>query len=183
MGIFTDGFTAALGIMPPIAGLGDAAAEVSAITGPAGAVLMSIPGPTQIVGAALQIIPGIVSAFEKDPYERQILPVLRNLAMSHGVPALAEWFGVFQGSDERGNPITLGTETQVANLVTDATQNDAFMQQAADGLGQSLILIGNEAGTIWRRFDPQSSSGVLTSGNISPLLLVGLALGALLLFK
>jgi hypothetical protein len=188
LGIFTDGFTPSLGIMPRIVfrpGLADAAYEVSAVTTPVSNILMGIPTPvTEIAGAVLKIVPGIVSAFEKDPYERQVFPICQQLARIHGVTAVAEWFGTFQGSDPAGQPVSLGTIPESGDIVTNTQNNSIFMQAAANATGQSFILLGSEDGSVWQQFDPQTSTAGAVGGLASsPVLLIGLALGALLLFK
>lgn len=165
-------------------GLGATVEQDTAEAGQVVAETLSvIPGASVIapfVAPVLSIVEDLESIFVKDNYQSQVFPICRSMALSHGVPVLAEWFGVFKGSDENGNAIQIGTSAQVASIAQDALTNDQFMQAASDSEGRSLILIGDEQGTVWREFYPTAAAASATT---SPALVVALAIGAFLIFR
>jgi hypothetical protein len=173
-------FSPALGIIPPIVssrGLGTASA-------PAGSGALSVLSEASgLIGPVISIVEDVVSIFTKDNYQSQVFPICQRMARQFGVPVVAEWFGVFKGSDENGNAIQLGTSAQVANIQQDAITNAEFMQAAANSSGRSLVLIGNEQGTIYQKFDPQTTLPGSSAGTSTYLPMLLLGIGAFLLLK
>jgi hypothetical protein len=71
----------------------------------------------------------------------------------------------------------------VANIQQDAITNAEFMQAAANSSGRSLVLIGNEQGTIYQKFDPQTTLPGSSAGTSTYLPMLLLGIGAFLLLK
>lgn len=140
----------------------------------------AIGGPWgTVVGAVADIATGLLSlfGFREEPYHdfrEKIEPILKRQAASTGKTVFCYWYGEILGITPQGQMVSLGrvSPSSEGNLDLALSEAEQIITRAAQEAHETVYFY--KYGRMVEITPPQA--GGLTTGGISPLLIVGAAL-------